>query len=112
MIQPLYKYLIPEIMEGNSYPGTTWENASLWNTNIFNDLEKWQQKNNVFFSVVDWNWEVEDDIIDLVLETETDYKGFYGNFYITWDDAGKPQSLWFSGVDINDEEPGHFSWGL
>lgn len=82
---------------------------------IISDTYKLLKKHNLHDEMIlngDYEFQEEDDLIDLELYLDSDFRGFYGNLYVTWrKDNGWPCShIWFYGYNEDDTDQLHIDW--
>ena len=107
MIKNLTRYLIPGLFTQNV---KDWEDINLDEVGLFIDFDTVCEKHGIEFYIKDWRWELsEDNLIDLELELEGDWEGYYGNLYITWYKSDyECTGFWFSGLKEDDDSDSIF----
>lgn len=110
MIDHLSRYVIPEIFDLEIKSQEPWNNINI--SKIIEDFYILAKKLKIYDNIFldgDGDWQDDDEILDLQLSLEQEYKGSWGSFYITWNkEDWKCKSIWYNGE--KDGEQIYESW--
>lgn len=121
MVKRLNEYIIQGLFKAKKSVYSI-NDVDLDETDFFNDLNIGR---DIKSAIQSWTWIMDDDddedVIDLEFDMSRDYRGYSGNFYVTWEkETLKCTGMWFSGTynrqdgdgDDDPEQDDHetFSW--